>query len=140
MLQPEDLAFLDEQRVARLATTDAAGSPHVVPVCFARAGVRLYIGIDAKPKRGNPRDLKRLRNIRKRPEAVLLVDRYLEDWGQLRWLLIRARASILEQGQEHGAALLALEHRYPQYTAMGLASLGLPVIALDPTAVSRWSA
>ncbi len=140
MLQPDDFAFLDEQRVARLATADAAGRPHVVPVCFARAGVRLYVGIDAKPKSGEPRDLKRLRNIRQRPEAALLVDRYLEDWGQLRWLLIRARASILEEGQEHGAALLALERRYPQYAAMGLASLSLPVIALDPTGVSRWSA
>jgi hypothetical protein len=68
------------------------------------------------------------------------VDRYLEDWGQLRWLLIRARASILEEGQEREAALLTLENRYPQYASMGLASLGLPVIALDPTAVSRWSA
>jgi PPOX class probable F420-dependent enzyme len=140
MLQPDDFAFLDEQRVARLATADAAGRPHVVPVCFARAGVGLYVGIDAKPKGGDPRDLKRLRNIRQRPEAALLVDRYLEDWGQLRWLLIRARASILEEGLEHEAALLALERRYPQYAAMGLASLGLPVIALDPMAIIRWSA
>ena len=34
-LSPEQAAFLVRQRVARLATADAAGAPHAVPVCFA---------------------------------------------------------------------------------------------------------
>jgi PPOX class probable F420-dependent enzyme len=140
MLRAGDLAFLDAQRVAHLATADAAGHPHVVPVCFVRIGGRLYVPVDAKPKQGDPRALKRLRNLRERPEAALLVDRYDEDWAQLRWLLVRARAIVLEVGEERGAALRALEQRYPQYAAMGLAALGLPVIALEPTAVRRWSA
>ena len=140
MLRPDDLAFLDQQRVGRLATADEAGSPSVVPVCFARLGQRLYVAIDAKPKSGNPRKLRRLRNISERPEAVLLVDVYEEDWRGLRWLLVRARATILEQGQERQAALEALERRYPQYADMGLSGLGLPVIALEATAVSRWPA
>jgi PPOX class probable F420-dependent enzyme len=140
MLGVDDWTFLDEQRVGRLATADAAGHPHVVPVCFARVADRLYVPVDGKPKRGDPRALKRLRNLRERPEAALLVDRYDEDWGRLRWLLIRARAAILTGGAEREAALAALEHRYPQYAAMGLAGLGLPVVALQPTAVRRWSA
>jgi len=107
-------------------------------VCYARVDSRLYVPVDAKPKRGDPRRLARLRNLRERPAAALLVDRYDEDWARLRWLLIHAAAAILEDGAERAAALTALEQRYPQYRAMGLAALGLPVIALAPTSVRRW--
>ena len=141
LLLAEDLAFLDERRVGHLATAGATGRPHVVPVCFARIGSRLYVPVDAKPKRGDPRALRRLRNLRERPEAVLMVDHYEEDWRRLRWLAIRSAGTILEieSGRERDDALAALEQRYPQYAAMGLAGLGLPVIALRPVAVSRWS-
>lgn len=139
-LSNADLAFLDEQRVARLATSDAAGRPHVVPVCFARLNGSLYVAVDQKPKRGDPRRLRRLENLRKRPEATFLADHYDEDWSKLRWLLVRAHARILEDGGERQAALTALESRYPQYAAMRLGALGLPVIALEPTAVARWPA
>ncbi len=37
-------------RVARLATSDEHGAPHVVPVCFAHEGGSLYTAIDRKPK------------------------------------------------------------------------------------------
>ena len=80
------------------------------------------------------------RNIRERPEAALLLDRFDEDWSRLRWLLIRAQALVLEAGEERAAALGALEQRYRQYVAMALGSLGLPVIALEPRSISRWSA
>ena len=119
--------------------TPAAGrtpSPSASP---ASAG-GLYVPVDGKPKRGDPRALKRLRNLSERPEAVLLVDRYDEDWGRLRWLLVRARTAVLEAGADASGALAALEARYPQYATMGLAALGLPVIALRPTAVRRWTA
>ena len=160
MLSAADWAFLAAQRVAHLATAGASGRPHVVPVCFARSGDALYVPIDAKPKRGDPRDLRRLRNLRRRPEATLLVDRYDEDWRRLRWLMLSVRARILEpdagealSGQalsreaidaadadaaDRRDALAALEARYPQYAAMGLAGLGLPVIRLDPVGVRRW--
>jgi len=117
---------------------DAQGRQSLVPVCFCVLAGKLYIPVDAKPKSGDPRELRRLRNIRERPEAVLLADQYEEDWARLRWLLIRATAFILEAGEERARALLTLEERYPQYARMGLGRLGLPVIALDPTAVSRW--
>jgi PPOX class probable F420-dependent enzyme len=145
MLEPDDLDLLESQRVARLATVDVAGRPYLVPVCFVALDGRLYIPIDAKPKRGEARALKRLRNLRERPEAVLLVDEYEEDWHRLRWLAVRAEAAILDVGDsgvadERERALTRLEDRYPQYAAMGLGTLGLPVIALTPTRVTRWRA
>jgi nitroimidazol reductase NimA-like FMN-containing flavoprotein (pyridoxamine 5'-phosphate oxidase superfamily) len=48
-------------RVARLATADRAGTPHLVPVVFAVAGDRIYTVTDAKPKRTTTA-LRRLEN------------------------------------------------------------------------------
>jgi len=38
-------------RVARLATADAAGKPHVVPLVFALDGDTIYSAVDPKPMR-----------------------------------------------------------------------------------------
>ncbi|HET7088666.1 MAG TPA: pyridoxamine 5'-phosphate oxidase family protein, partial [Anaerolineae bacterium] len=56
-----ELRFLARMRVARLATADASGQPHVVPIVFATDGHHLYTPLDEKPKRVEPRQLKRVR-------------------------------------------------------------------------------
>jgi len=50
-------AFVEWERVARVATSGRSGIPHVVPVCFALQGATLYITIDAKPANGRPNHL-----------------------------------------------------------------------------------
>ena len=129
-------AFLDGQRVARLATADAAGVPYVVPVCFAIAGDSAYIAIDRKPKSGRP--LKRLRNIAENPHVALTADLYDDDdWTRLRWVMVRGRAEILEDGDEHDEAQALLCAKYPQYRAMDLEPL--PVIAIRIERATSWS-
>jgi PPOX class probable F420-dependent enzyme len=128
-------AFCDRGRVARLATADARGVPHLVPVCYAIIGDTLYITIDEKPKRlGTP--LKRLRNIAENPEVAVTVDRWDEDWRRLAWVMLRGRAEILLNGEEHDLAQTRLRERYPQYLTMDLGPL--PVIALRIARASAW--
>ena len=129
-------AFLEGQRVAHLATADAAGIPTVGPVCFALAGDSVYMTIDRKPKSGRP--LKRLRNIAENPNVTLTADRYDDDdWSRLRWVMVRGRAEILESGAEHDEAQARLRAKYRQYRAMDLAPL--PVIAIRIERVTSWS-
>lgn len=135
MILPAALRFLDAARVARLATADAAGTPHVVPVCFAVDDPTLYITIDEKPKRAE-RPLKRVRNILENPRAAVLVDRYDEDWRRLGWVMLRGKAEILGTGPEHDHAQASLRDRYTQYRVMNLAPL--PVIALRIARVTSW--
>ena len=71
-------------RVARLATADAAGRPHIVPITFAVDGDVVYSAVDAKPKRRTA--LKRLANIAANPAVALLVDHYADDWNELWWV------------------------------------------------------
>ena len=56
-----EIAFIDERRVGHLATGDAAGSPAVVPFCYAvveQDGTPVVVSpLDEKPKRGPVREL-----------------------------------------------------------------------------------
>src|SRR6516164_5072765 len=101
MLSERQAEFVVRQRVGRLATADAHGNPHVIPVCFALADGTLYSTIDAKPKRANARPLKRLRNIMVNPSVAFVADHYDEDWNRLAWVMLRGRAEVLTEGAEH---------------------------------------
>ena len=135
MLSEREGRFLASRRVGHLATADARGTPHLVPVCFAVSEGALYITIDQKPK-GDFRALKRLRNIAENPIAAFVVDRWDEDWSRLGWVMLRGAAEILYDGPEHDRAQAMLRERYPQYRAMNLAEL--PVIALRIERASSW--
>jgi PPOX class probable F420-dependent enzyme len=113
-------------RVARLATVNADGSPHLVPIVFALAGETLYSAVDAKPKRS--RRLRRIENARDRPRVAVLVDHYEDDWRLLWWVRLDGRARVLEGGEEAERALGLLTDKYEQYRR-GCA--GLPVLAVD---------
>ena len=126
---------MNSRRVGHLATADAGGAPHVVPVCYAIEGASLYIPVDEKPKRRDG-PLKRLRNIAANPAAAVVIDRYDEDWTRLGWVMLRGRAEILHDGAEHARAQALLRGRYPQLGGMELAPL--PVIALRIAQVTAW--
>ena len=138
MLSGDERRFVESSRVARLATADANGAPHVLPVCYALLGDSLYVTIDEKPKHADVRAMKRLRNIGENPNVAVVVDRYEEDWTRLAWVMLRGRAGILDDGDEHDRAQAALRDRYAQYRAMRLEPL--PVIALRIERVSAWGA
>lgn len=137
-LTVEHHAFLDTQRVGHLATADATGQPHVVPVCYAAAAADvLYIALDAKPKRVGWQHLKRVRNVLANPQVALVVDRYSDAWQHLAYVLIRGTAALLPSGmadQPHAVALLRV--RYSQYRTMPIDTQS--VIAIRPEAVVAW--
>src|SRR4029077_12287762 len=85
-------------QVARLATTDSEGRPHVVPVVFALDGETIYFAVDQKPKQ--TRELKRLRNIATNPSVAVLVNHYEEDWNALWWVRADGSARVLDPGPE----------------------------------------
>lgn len=132
-------ALAADTRVARLATLDETGYPHVVPVCYATDGRAYYSALDAKPKRVPPERLKRVRNIRANRKVALLFDHYEEDWRQLRYVMVQGQAELLSEGPEWEAARGLLTAKYPQYTAMPLAEAGL-MIKITPEHVIAWSA
>jgi PPOX class probable F420-dependent enzyme len=118
-------------RVARLATADAAGRPHLVPICFAVAGDTVYSAVDeVKPKA--TRRLRRLANVAANPAVSLLADHYDEDWSALWWVRADGDARVVE-AEQASAAVELLARRYAQYRESPPEG---PVVAV---AVERWS-
>jgi len=131
-------AMLREARIARLATADPNGQPHVVPVCFAYDGTAIYIVIDEKPKRTAPQRLRRVRNIIANPKVAMIVDHYEEDWRRLRYTLVTGTARVIESGPDHIRAIALLREKYPQYRTMRLE--GRPVVVISPAGMIAWAA
>ncbi|WP_107101368.1 TIGR03668 family PPOX class F420-dependent oxidoreductase [Peterkaempfera griseoplana] len=121
-------------RIARLATADAQGRPHLVPVLFALDGDTVLTAVDHKPKR-SPR-LRRLADIAANPTVCLLADSgYRDDWDLLWWVQARGRARVVPPDGDpvlrtRAAALLAA--RYPQYRERP------PAGAVITVPVDRW--
>jgi PPOX class probable F420-dependent enzyme len=121
--------------VARLATIDPDGRPHLVPIVFALDGDTLYSAVDRKPKRSMR--LRRIENARARPDVTVLVDHYEDDWSGLWWIRLRGRARVLDDGEERERALELLREKYPQYRSEPPDG---PVLAVDVTEVRSWTA
>ena len=134
--------FIEAHRVAHLATSDAAGNPSVIPICYIFDGAAFYSAIDDKPKRLVPNQLQRIRNIRANPRVALLIDDYSEDWSELAYVLIRGIAGIIEpdgsSATEHARAIATLRVKYAQYRSMTIEQH--PMIRIVPDRVHFWSA
>lgn len=132
--------LLLQTRRAHLATADAHGEPHVVPVVFVYVGGDLYIPIDAKPKSVAQGRLKRIRNLRQNPRAALLVDHYDEDWSRLGFLLIHAAAEIASLADCSPAVGEALRRKYPPYHHPPMLAAEALVVRLRPRRYHAWGA
>jgi PPOX class probable F420-dependent enzyme len=123
--------MLSAERVARLALLDEEDLPRLLPVTFAVWEGAVWSAIDRKPKR--TAEPARVRRLRRRPEAALLVDRYDDDWSRLAWLELRGSVSI----EPVGPALEALAERYEQYRAEPPPG---PLLRLDVERAAWWRA
>jgi len=133
---PEARRRFGAARIARLATADAAGIPHVVPIVFAVDGDRVYSAVDAKPKR--TRALRRLANITVNPNVAVLVDHYADDWSTLWWARADGTARVVSpDAGDGGRAIALLTARYAQYSTDPPTG---PVIVIDVQRWSGWSA
>ncbi|HUA20274.1 MAG TPA: TIGR03668 family PPOX class F420-dependent oxidoreductase [Bryobacteraceae bacterium] len=130
---------LKEARVARLATLDAKGRPHLVPVCFAYDGKVFYSAVDQKPKRVPPERLVRLQNIRTASNVALLIDEYDDDWSKLWYILIHGKAKLIAKRarQERAWAIRELRAKYPQYS-QGMLADDAPIVRITPERIISW--
>jgi nitroimidazol reductase NimA-like FMN-containing flavoprotein (pyridoxamine 5'-phosphate oxidase superfamily) len=123
--------FLALQRVAHVATADARGVPHVVPVCLVVSDGRLYF---ASGKTG-----RKLRNLRANPQVAVSADDYTEAWGGLRGVVVSGVARVHARNPTFRRIRRRLYAKYPQYpveTALGDADS--VVVEITPRRVHAW--
>ena len=122
-------------RVARLATVDADGRPHLVPIVFTVVEDTVWSAVDSKPK--STRALRRLDNIRVNPWVSLLVDHYSDDWTALWWVRMDGDARVVDVHEPGaGAALAALAVKYEQYLRDAPAG---PLLEVTANRWASWS-
>ena len=89
----KEVEYLAEQRLGRLATVDAKGSPHVVPV-----GFRYNAALDVVDIGGhNLGKSKKFRDAQDTGRAAFVVDDVLPPWRP-RGVEVRGRAEVFEEG------------------------------------------
>lgn len=88
-----EIRYMKEQRLGRLATVDAEGRPHVVPV-----GFRYNPELDTVDIGGhNIARSKKFRDVGTTGRAAFVVDDVLPPW-RARGVEIRGRAEVLSEG------------------------------------------
>jgi PPOX class probable F420-dependent enzyme len=125
---------LSSSPVAHLATVNAEGRPHIVPIVFAVDGDTLYFAVDAKPKKTT--DLQRLKNLAANPAVSVLADHYEDDWSKLWWVRADGSARVVTDGAEAERATELLAKRYEQHRRQRPAG---PVVAIHVDRVTGWS-
>ncbi len=112
--------FLDGQRVGRLATIYADGTPHVVPVSTVLDVDRLVFATE--------RESQKVHNLRGDPHVALVFDDYSEDWEALRQVVIFGKAMVIESGPEFERGRGLLYEKFEQYEAVSPIDEGSSVI------------
>jgi len=123
--------FLALQRVAHVATADARGVPHVVPVCLVVENGRLYF---ASGKTG-----RKLRNMRANPHVAVSTDDYTEAWGGLRGVVVQGTARVHARNPTFRRIRRRLYAKYPQYrTEATLGDTDSVVVEITPRRAHAW--
>jgi nitroimidazol reductase NimA-like FMN-containing flavoprotein (pyridoxamine 5'-phosphate oxidase superfamily) len=122
--------FVQLERVCRVATSGAAGMPHVVPVCHAFGGGKLYIGSGTGRK---------MKNLVENPQVTVVVDVYSDAWSLQRGVMIQGRAKLVRRGPGFRRGRDLLYRKYPQYRReAALSPSDSVIIEVTPTRVFSW--
>ncbi len=102
-LSDAERAFLAAQPLGRLATVDAVGLPHVVPVGFTYNEVTKTIDIGGFHMSSTAK----FRHVRRSGVAAFVVDEVLEPWRP-RGIEIRGRAEALDAAADAPSGLIRI--------------------------------
>jgi len=126
----DEYRFTRKQRVARIATLDPKGFPHVAPVCYASDESDIYVASDYGSRKTT--------NLRINKKVSITIDEYDEDWTNLKGVHILGVAEIVESGPRFKKAKNLLEAKYPQYASLPIKEGETAIIRISPRKVVSW--
>ena len=117
----KELGYLAGRRLGRLATIDADGLPHVVPLGWSYNPALDTIDIGGRDFART----KKFRNVQANPKVALVIDDVLPPW-QPRCVMVRGEAEPLEDATSaHGDRLGPIIRIHPsQVLSWGLDTAG----------------
>lgn len=111
----QELSYLGERRLGRLATIDPDGRPHVVPLGWSYNSALDTIDVGGREFERT----KKFKNVSSNPKVALVVDDVLPPW-QPRCVMVRGDAEALDSAADADG------------NALG------PTIRIHPTEVISW--
>jgi pyridoxamine 5'-phosphate oxidase family protein len=107
VFSPKELEYLADRRLGRLATIDANGLPHVVPLGWSYNPALGTIDVTGRDFART----KKFRNVRTNPKVALVIDDVLPPW-QPRCVMVRGEAEALDEAAgadgEHLGAIIRI--------------------------------
>ena len=126
---PKERAYLELQRVGRLAVVDRNGVPHVSPFCHAFSKGVLYIEADGSSWK--------VGNASRNKDVAYVVDEYTEIWGNLRGIRLQGTMDVLRGGAEYNSAKRVLMRKFPQLRSFWDDALHV-VLKITPEKATNW--
>ena len=131
-MTPEQIdAYLNEPRIADLATINPDGSPHIAPVWYRYDGavVKVFTQHTAV----------KLRNIRHDPRVALSIATQSEPYG---YVIVSGAAAISDEGIPDEVRQMAIHYKGEAegeaYIREALAQFTFRLITITPTKMSGW--
>ena len=125
-----ELSLMKKMGVARVATVDAGGVPHVVPVCPLVEGSRIYFASESSAKK--------IQNIKTNPEIAIVFDEYRDSWRGLKGVMIRGQAKLVDR-KMFARVRSKLYKKYPKYESDAPLEFGeSSVIEITPEGKVAW--
>ena len=116
----EEIAYLRENRLGRLATADADGQPHVIPLTYTFNEDEDAIDVGGLDFGSG----KKWRDLGKNPKAAFLVDDVIGPPRRARAIEVRGRAELHETGGD------TINPRFPNFSPQ--------FVRIRPTRIVSW--
>jgi nitroimidazol reductase NimA-like FMN-containing flavoprotein (pyridoxamine 5'-phosphate oxidase superfamily) len=130
-LSNKDSSFINESGVARIATVDSDGIPHVVPVCPVLEKGKIYFATET--------DAKKTRNVSHNPHVAIVFDEYHDSWKGLRGIMVQGSAKALDRKADFSRVRTALYKKYPKYESQSPIEFGeSEIIQITPERKLTW--
>lgn len=120
-------AFLEVPRTGILSTLDRSGAPHSAGMWFASVGRTLQMWTYAKSQKAI--------NLRRDPRCAFLVEDGVA-YNELRGVLVKGKADLLEDPEQVAAIGLLLYDRYTLPTT-GIPAADGPIVEIERQARKR---
>jgi pyridoxamine 5'-phosphate oxidase family protein len=116
----EEIAYLRENRLGRLATADADGQPHVIPLTYTFNEDEDAIDVGGLDFGSG----KKWRDLGENPQAAFLVDDVIGPPRRARAIEVRGRAELHETGGD------TINPRFPNFSPQ--------FVRIRPTRIVSW--
>ncbi len=126
VMKRNELRFLQNHLLCRLATASGDAQPHVTPVIYALDGEDVVVVVDYGEKK--------LKNLRENPKVSLVVDDSRPNKG----LVLQGNCEILERGKEYLRLQKLLYDRFDYYRNDPWEEGESPILRIVPSKSSSW--